>query len=150
MIGVLQIVDYAYVKINDLKFSQIKKGVLFYLGICKNDTKHDIEYMLNKFLNIKIWPKQDGNIGLPIKQINPAVLIVSEFTLCADIKHGSHVSFNTAMQYQEAKLLFEQFVTLLSKHIDIVRTGKFGANMKVVSRNKGPITIILNSKGYIL
>ena len=158
MIALLQYVKQASVLIkNDAKnspkafeFSHIKNGIVMFLGICSNDTKHDLEYILNKFLQLKMIPKPDGKFGIPVKDANPPVLVVSEFTLCADIKHGSHVSFNTAMKKQEAYLIFSKFVARLNNHIDIVRTGKFGADMQVKLVNDGPITFILNSKGYKL
>jgi len=154
MIAVLQYVKQASVSITKnnkaFTFSQIKNGIVMYLGICSSDTKHDLEYILNKFLQLKMIPKKDGRFGIPVKDANPELLVISEFTLCADIKHGSHVSFNTAMSSNQAYKMFSDLVLRLNKHLDIVRTGKFGADMQVNLTNNGPITFILNSKGYRL
>lgn len=150
MIAVVQLVKKAEVNIKNFSFSEIKNGLVVFLGICASDTKHDLEYMINKLIQLKIVPKKDGKFGIPVKKANLPILVVSEFTLCADIKHGSHVSFNTAMPYDKAQEVFETFVAELNKHVDTVVTGKFGADMDVTLTNTGPVTFILNSKGYKL
>ena len=150
MIAIVQLVKKAEVNIKNFSFSEIKNGLVVFLGICASDTKHDLEYMINKLTQLKIVPKKDGKFGVPVKNANLPILVVSEFTLCADIKHGSHVSFNTAMPYDKAQEVFETFVAELNKHVDTVVTGKFGADMDVTLTNTGPVTFILNSKGYKL
>jgi len=147
MIAIIQYVKDASVKIQDFTVASIKQGLLIYLGICKHDTQKDLEYVVNKLVRLKLIPDPDKDfkLGKSILEQQPEILVVSEVTLCADILHGSRISFSTAMEPTKAREFYEAFISTLQQYTDTVKTGKFGADMLVTSTNIGPVTFIIKS-----
>ncbi len=146
MIFVIQRVGNSRVLIEKNIISKIKKGLLIFIGIEKFDKKTDIEYIVKKTLNIRIFPDKKNNMNLSVKDVNGEIMLVSQFTLCADTKKGRRPSFNNAAPPSKAKLLYNDIIRKFKETNLNVKTGEFGANMNIEINNNGPVTIILNSK----
>tara|TARA_B100001741_G_scaffold151471_1_gene125098 strand:- start:43 stop:501 length:459 start_codon:yes stop_codon:yes gene_type:complete len=146
MICLIQRVISSEVTISEKKISKINKGILILLGIHKNDTNSDLDYIVKKTTNLRIFEDQKKNMNLSIQDINGEILIVSQFTLCAETKKGRRPSFINAAKPKEAKKLYDKAVEKFRKMNLKVETGQFGENMNVNLVNQGPVTIIINSK----
>ena len=146
MICLIQRVISSEVTISEKKISKINKGILILLGIHKNDTNSDLDYIVKKTTNLRIFEDQKKNMNLSIQDINGEILIVSQFTLCAETKKGRRPSFINAAKPKEAKKLYDKVIEKFRKMNLKVETGQFGENMNVNLVNQGPVTIIINSK----
>ena len=146
MICLIQRVIRSEVIINENFFSKINKGILILLGIHKNDTNEDLDYIVKKTSNLRIFEDKKKNMNLSIQDINGEILIVSQFTLCAETKKGRRPSFINAAKPKEAKKLYDKAIEKFRKLNLKVETGQFGENMNVNLVNQGPVTIIINSK----
>ena len=146
MICLIQRVISSEVTISEKFFSKINKGILILLGIHKNDTNSDLDYIVKKTTNLRIFEDQKKNMNLSIQDINGEILIVSQFTLCAETKKGRRPSFINAAKPKEAKKLYDKAIEKFRKLNLKVETGQFGENMNVNLVNQGPVTIIINSK----
>ena len=146
MICLIQRVISSEVTISEKFFSKINKGILILLGIHKNDTNSDLDYIVKKTTNLRIFEDQKKNMNLSIQDINGEILIVSQFTLCAETKKGRRPSFINAAKPKEAKKLYDKVIEKFRKMNLKVETGQFGENMNVNLVNQGPVTIIINSK----
>ena len=146
MICLIQRVISSEVIISKKFFSKINKGILILLGIHKNDTNADLDYIVKKTTNLRIFEDQKKNMNLSIQDINGEILIVSQFTLCAETKKGRRPSFINAAKPKEAKKLYDKAIEKFRKLNLKVETGQFGENMNVNLVNQGPVTIIINSK----
>ena len=122
----------------------IDKGLVLLVGFNHNDTISDINYCINKIINLRIFNDENGNMNKSIKEINGKILSISQFTLYGDVKKGNRPSFIEAMKYDEAFNMYNLFNQELKKQVE-VQTGIFGADMKVNISNDGPVTIILES-----
>tara|TARA_B100000676_G_C17971915_1_gene783820 strand:+ start:870 stop:1328 length:459 start_codon:yes stop_codon:yes gene_type:complete len=146
MICLIQRVISSEVTISEKFFSKINKGILILLGIHKNDTNEDLDYIVKKTTNLRIFEDKKKNMNLSIQDINGEILIVSQFTLCAETKKGRRPSFINAAKPKEAKKLYDKAIEKFRKLNLKVETGQFGENMNVNLVNQGPVTIIINSK----
>ena len=146
MICLIQRVISSEVTISEKFFSKINKGILILLGIHKNDTNEDLDYIVKKTTNLRIFEDKKKNMNLSIQDINGEILIVSQFTLCAETKKGRRPSFINAAKPKEAKKLYDKAIEKFRKMNLKVETGQFGENMNVNLVNQGPVTIIINSK----
>lgn len=143
---VIQRVSEASVTINNQIVSAINKGLLVFVGIEDRDNKEDIEWLCNKLLNIRIFNDSAGVMNLSIQEVSGEFLIVSQFTLHAATKKGNRPSYIRASKPDVAIPLYQQFIDQLKKSGIAVKTGEFGADMKVNLLNDGPVTIIMDSK----
>jgi len=144
MIAVIQRVNWAKVTIGAKIAGQIKQGYLVYLGIMSEDTEIDLKKIINKLANIRIMPDAEGKMNKDIVEVQGEVLLVPQFTLCADVK-GRRPSFIRAKKPQEAKEMFEKAVKMLNGKGVKTQKGVFGAYMQVESENDGPATFIVDS-----
>lgn len=147
MKAVLQRVSSGAVKVNGELVSSIGKGILILLGIENSDTSQDALLLAEKIVNLRIFEDEDGKMNLSIKEAGGEFLVVSQFTLCADLRKGRRPSFSYAAQPQFAIPLYEQFIAFLAKEGVNVKSGIFGAKMLVEIFNDGPVTFYLDSKG---
>lgn len=146
MIALIQRVTKGTVTKQGVKISEIKKGYVILLGIYEDDTDADTNKIINKIINIRIMSDANEKLNLSIKDVKGEILLVSQFTLCADLTFGRRPSFIKAMTPDKAKQIYEDIVVKL-KHENIpVQTGSFGNYMQVEIINDGPVTIIVDSK----
>ena len=144
---VIQRVSKASVTVNKTKIASIDKGLLILLGIVNEDTQEDIDYLVRKTANLRIFNDENGVMNTSLIDINGEVIVVSQFTLQASTKKGNRPSYIKAAKPDIAIPLYEKFIASLEKVINTkVQTGKFGADMKVELLNDGPVTIIIDSK----
>lgn len=147
MRAVIQRVTEASVTIEGKKVSEIGLGLLILLGIEEADNHEDIEWLTAKIANLRIFGDENGVMNLSVKDVNGDIIVVSQFTLHASTKKGNRPSYIKAAKPDVAIPLYESFVkqleTVLGK---TVQTGKFGADMKVLLMNDGPVTIIIDTK----
>lgn len=146
MRALLQRVSNASVYINNQLVSRINKGLLIFLGVGREDDEEDINYLVRKISNLRIFEDENGKLNLSVKDINGEILVVSQFTLYADCQKGNRPSFENAMKPDSAVVLYEKFVEEIKKEGLDVKTGVFGASMKINLINDGPVTIMLDSK----
>lgn len=146
MRAVVQRVKHASVTINGTVNGKINNGFLVLLGIQSTDSKQDVDYLVKKVTNLRIFSDENDKMNLSLKHVNGELLIVSQFTLYANCKEGNRPSFVEAAKPDIAIPLYEYFVSECKKIIPVVETGIFGADMKVDLLNDGPVTIIMDSK----
>lgn len=147
MRAVVQRVRNASVTIDSRLKSSISQGLLVLLGITDGDSREDIDYMVKKLINMRIFDDADGVMNLSVQDISGEMLVVSQFTLMASTKKGNRPSYIRAAQPDIAIPLYEAFLQSLTDALQRpVATGEFGADMKVSLLNDGPVTIIIDSK----
>jgi len=144
---VIQRVSKASVTINDEKVANIKTGLLVLLGIVADDSQKDVDFLVRKTANLRIFNDGNGVMNNSLKDCDGEVIVVSQFTLHAATKKGNRPSYIKAAKPEIAIPLYEKFVSTLEIELDKkVQTGEFGADMKVELLNDGPVTIIIDSK----
>ena len=143
---VVQRVKNANVVIDNKIVGEINSGFMALLGIKSTDSKQDVDYLVRKLVNLRIFSDENGKMNLSLKDVNGELLIVSQFTLYGDCTDGNRPSFTDSAKPDIAIPLYEYFINECKKHIKIVQTGVFGADMKVSLLNDGPVTIIIDSK----
>ncbi len=148
---VIQRVSTASVTVDSQVTGEIKAGLLILLGIAHNDTKEDVDSLIDKIINLRIFEDVDGKMNRSLIDINGEILLISQFTLYADSKKGRRPSFTNAAKPDIAVPLYEFFIDSLKTQQITVKTGIFGADMNVNLCNDGPVTIILETQnGKIL
>lgn len=143
---VVQRVKHASVTINGTVNGKINNGFLVLLGVQSTDSEQDVDYLVKKVTNLRIFSDENDKMNLSLKDVNGELLIVSQFTLYANCKEGNRPSFVEVAKPDIAIPLYEYFVSECKKIIPVVETGIFGADMKVNLLNDGPVTIIMDSK----
>ncbi|MGB0199271.1 MAG: D-aminoacyl-tRNA deacylase [Flavobacteriaceae bacterium] len=144
---VVQRVTKASVSVDDAVVGSIEKGLLVLLGITHDDTQEDVDWLVNKVVQMRIFDDPKGVMNLSLKDIDGQMLVVSQFTLHALTKKGNRPSYIQAAKHQIAVPLYEAFVqqaqALLEKPVP---TGVFGAMMQIDLTNDGPVTMVVDSK----
>lgn len=146
MKALIQRVTEASVKVDSSVAGHIGKGILLFLAIEKNDTISDIDFLIKKVINLRIFYDADHKMNLSLKDINGGVLVVSQFTLSADCRKGNRPSFDRAESPERANELYEIFIDRLRSAGISVASGKFAAYMMVSLINDGPVTFFIESK----
>ena len=145
MKAVVQRVLSANLKVDGNLISEIEKGLVVFLGVGQGDEESDLEKLMAKISKLRIFEDQNGKMNLSIKDVGGEILLVSQFTLYADCRHGNRPSFITAEKPERAVELYKQGKVLLERENIPVKMGVFGADMKIDALNDGPVTIILDS-----
>lgn len=135
----------AHVKIDGKIYSKIEKGLVAFVGISENDDKETVDFMCDKILNLRIFSDSNDKMNLSLLDIKGDILMISNFTLYADCSHGRRPNFLKAAKPDMASELFDYSVNVLKNKVKNIKTGVFGADMKVELLNDGPVTIILDS-----
>ena len=144
---VVQRVSKASVTIDGEKVASIQKGLLILLGIVNEDAQEDIDWLVRKISNLRIFNDENGVMNKSLLNIDGEVIVVSQFTLHASTKKGNRPSYIKAAKPDIAIPLYKKFISTLEKETSKkVQTGEFGADMKVELLNDGPVTIIIDSK----
>ena len=146
MRAVLQRVTRAKVTVDAKVVGEIGNGLVVLLGIARDDTKLDAAYVAEKITALRIFDDHEGKMNLSVKDVNGGVLIVSQFTLCGDVRRGLRPSWIDAAAPEVAEPLYEFFVRQVRAAVGEVATGSFRAMMQVELVNDGPVTILLDSK----
>ena len=145
MRALVQRVAWAKVEVEGEITGQIDRGLLVYLGAGKGDGDAERAYVLSKVLGLRIFENEAGKMDRSVVDIAGAMLVVSQFTLYADLSRGRRPSFDGAMPPEEAERAYEAFVHEARAQNIMVATGKFRANMQVSSSNDGPVNIWIDS-----
>lgn len=143
---VIQRVKNASVEIDGNVNGKINTGFLVLLGIASTDTKQDVDYLVKKVVNLRVFSDENDKMNLSLKDVNGELLVISQFTLYGNCREGNRPSFIEAAKPDVAVPLYEYFVEECKKQISVVGTGVFGADMKVSLLNDGPVAIIIESK----
>ncbi len=146
MKALLQRVSRASVNVADEMVGRIGQGLVVFVGVAVGDTEKDVQYLVQKIANLRIFPDEAGRFNLSALDIKGELLVVSQFTLLADTKKGRRPSFVGAAPPSQAELLCEQFVGEARATGLKVETGRFQQYMQVEIHNDGPVTILLDSK----
>ena len=146
MRAVVQRVASSRVTVDERVTGEVKKGLLVLLGVTHDDTSKDVDYMVDKVTNLRIFEDENDKMNLSLKDIGGEVMAVSQFTLYGDARKGRRPSFSDAARPDVANPLYEEFVEKLRAQGITVGTGVFGAHMMVELTNDGPVSILLESK----
>jgi len=145
MRAVVQRVKEASVSVDAEIVGSVENGLLVYLGVGKNDTRKDMEYLAAKIAGLRIFGDDAGNMNRSVIDVDGSALVISQFTLHGDVRRGRRPSFTDAMEPVAANELYLQFVSMLQELDVTCEKGVFGAMMDVRSVNDGPVTILLDS-----
>ena len=141
----IQRVSSADVSIENSTVGEIKQGFCVFVGISDSDTKEIADRMIHKLVNLRIFSDENGKTNLNISSVDGELLIVSQFTLYADCKHGNRPSFLNAGKPEPSEQLYQYIIERCREYVPQVAHGEFGADMKVSIVNDGPFTIWLDS-----
>ena len=143
MIGLIQRVTEASVKVEGTIIGQIQQGLLVFVAVEKGDSEKEAQKLSEKILGYRVFGDQEGKMNLNVSQAHGGLLLVSQFTLAADTQKGLRPSFTPAADPELGRALFDHFVETTRLSLPLVETGRFGADMKVSLINDGPVTFIL-------
>ena len=146
MRAVVQRVTRAKVTVGDEVTGEIERGLVVLLGVARDDTKVDVEYLVSKIGALRIFDDADDKMNLSVREVSGGLLIVSQFTLYGDVRRGLRPSWIEAAAPEVAEPLYELFIAESRKVLGKVESGKFGAMMQVELVNDGPVTILLDSR----
>ncbi len=146
MRAVIQRVIRANLKVNGNLISEIGKGMVIFLGIKVGDDEGKLEKLAQKISKIRIFDDGNGKMNLSIKDVDGEILLVSQFTLYADCRHGNRPAFVDAERPEKANILYEKMADKLKNFGHTVKMGVFGEDMKINVLNDGPVTICLDSE----
>ena len=144
MRALIQRVTSASVKVDGKIVGKIGKGFLIFLGVYEEDIEENIEKLTKKIVNLRIFNDEKDKMNLSIKEVKGEILLISQFTLCADTRKGNRPSFVSAKNPKEANVIYEKTIESIRNEGIIVEKGIFGADMKVELLNDGPVTILLD------
>jgi len=142
----IQLVSEASVSIENKCHSKIENGLLVLLGIADDDHQEDMDWLIKKLLNLRIFDDENGVMNKSVQDIEGEILLISQFTLQASTKKGNRPSYIKAARPQTAIPLYESFISKLEAEYKPIETGIFGAEMQVSLINDGPVTIMIDSK----
>ena len=146
MIAVIQRVTSCDVVIDKKPTSSINHGILVLLGIEKDDNLDDIKYISKKILKMRIFNDNQKNMNFSVQDVDGSIMIVSQFTLCANVKKGNRPSYIGAMPINEARNIYNAFVDYMTEQHSKIESGVFQADMEVKLVNDGPVTISIRSR----
>lgn len=142
---VVQRCRYGSVSVNNSLINEIDMGLVVLVGFNINDTEEDINYILKKVINLRIFDDDNGVMNKSVLDINGKILSISQFTLQAKTRDGNRPSYSEAMKGEDAIKLYEEFNSRLNEYVSTYG-GVFGADMLVSIQNDGPVTIVIDSK----
>ena len=143
---IVQRVNFAEIFVNNKFKGKIQKGIVAYIGITNGDYVKDIDFCIDKLINLRIFDDESGKLNLSVKNINGNLLIVSNFTIYGNTKKGRRPSYTDSAPASEAYEIYNLFVKKLEQTGIRFETGEFGQYMRIVSENDGPVNLIIDSK----
>jgi len=143
---IVQRVNFAEIFVNNKFKGKIQKGIVAYIGITNGDSVKDIDFCIDKLINLRIFDDESGKLNLSVKNINGNLLIVSNFTIYGNTKQGRRPSYTDSAPASEAYEIYNLFVKKLEQTGIRFETGEFGQYMRIVSENDGPVNLIIDSK----
>ena len=143
---IIQRINFAEIFVNNKFKGKIQKGIVAYVGVTTGDTVKDIDFCIDKLINLRIFDDENGKLNLSVKDIRGELLIVSNFTIYGNIKKGRRPSYTDSAPASEAYEIYNLFVKKLEKTGIGFETGEFGQYMRIVSENDGPVNLIIDSK----
>ena len=146
MRAVIQRVSRASVAVDGSVTGSIGRGLLVFLGVGKEDSQKDIDFVADKIVNLRIFEDDDGKMNLSVKDISGGILLISQFTLYGDCRKGRRPDFTAAGKPDAAKQVYKQTIEAIRDKGVPVETGVFAAHMDIDSINDGPVTLILDSR----
>ncbi len=146
MKAVIQRVKSAHVEVEGKTVGEIDRGLMVLVGIGAEDTVRDIDWMVEKIVNLRIFESAEGKLDKSVLDVDGGLLLVSQFTLYGDCKKGRRPSFTGAMDADKAREMFRIFTTKAAERVKHVEAGIFQATMDVHLVNEGPVTLILDSR----
>ena len=146
---IIQRVNEAKVEVDNKTVGSIKKGFLVLIGVSGTDNEEIADKMIKKLIGLRIFEDENGKTNLDLSSVGGSLLLISQFTLYADCRHGNRPGFTDAGSPDLANSLYEYIISKCKESISNVQTGIFGADMKVSLVNDGPFTIILDSNDLI-
>lgn len=142
----IQRVNHASVTVDDKEVRKIGKGLLVFVGVFEEDTEEVADKLIRKLLGLRIFADENGKTNLSLTDVKGELLIVSQFTLCADCRKGNRPSFTKAGNPDKANKLYEYILSACREKNTVTESGVFGADMRVDLSNDGPFTILLDSQ----
>ena len=143
---VVQRASNVSILIDNKETRSIDKGLVVLLGITKEDSEKDIDYIIKKITNLRIFEDENGKMNYSVKDIKGSLMIVSQFTLYADTSKGNRPYFGDRISFEDAKKIYDTFIDRLNNEDVPFKTGEFGSDMRITLTNEGPVTIIIDSK----
>ena len=146
MKAVIQRVKSASVRVDGQTVGECAEGLMILLGVARGDCEDDSRLLATKICNLRIFTDENDKMNLSVKMVDGEALVISQFTLMANYKHGNRPDFLESAPPDEANRLYEYFVSLMSDELKHVGKGVFGAHMEVGLVNDGPVTIVMDSE----
>lgn len=142
---ILQRVNSAKMFVNDKFMSEIKKGIVAYIGITHEDGLKEIEYCIDKLIHLRIFDDENGKLNLSLEDINGELLVVSNFTIYGNTKKGRRPSYTNSAPAEKAKEVYDMFLLKLSENGINYQTGQFQQYMRIISESDGPVNLIIET-----
>lgn len=142
---ILQRVNSAKMFVNDKFMSEIKKGIVAYIGITHEDGLKEIEYCIDKLIHLRIFDDENGKLNLSLEDINGELLVVSNFTIYGNTKKGRRPSYTNSASAEKAKEVYNIFLLKLSEKGINYQTGQFQQYMRIISESDGPVNLIIET-----
>lgn len=142
---ILQRVNSAKMFVNDKFMSEIKKGIVAYIGITHEDGLKEIEYCIDKLIHLRIFNDENGKLNLSLEDINGELLVVSNFTIYGNTKKGRRPSYTNSASAEKAKEVYDIFLLKLSEKGINYQTGQFQQYMRIISESDGPVNLIIET-----
>lgn len=146
MRAVVQRVSRAEVRVDGVQIAEIGRGLLALVGISREDSRPDLEWMARKIVDLRIFDDSEGKLNLSLKDVGGKLLVVSQFTLHGDCRKGRRPSYTEAAPPELAERLYQEFIEIVRQLVPDVQRGQFQAEMEVSLVNDGPVTLILDSR----
>lgn len=146
MIGLLQRVTQADVKVGGQTVGRIDRGLMVFVAVHRDDSDRDVDRLAERLLDYRVFPDDAGRMNLSVRDIGGGLLLVPQFTLTADTKKGTRASFTKGAAPEKASAFFDALVAACRTQLEAVETGEFGADMQVSLTNDGPVTFWLSTR----
>jgi len=146
MRAVVQRVNGARGEVGGELVGAIARGLVAFVGAARGDEERDAAYLVEKLLTLRVFPGDDGKMSLALAEVGGGLLVISQFTVVGDVRRGRRPSFDDALAPDLARPLLERFVALAAAGGVAVASGRFGADMRVLVDNDGPVTLLLDSR----